>query len=347
MRFYNNQHKYYCGIDLHTRKMYICILDEKGEIREHRNMKTDRDTFLKAIAPFREDIVVAVECIFTWYWVADLCHNEGIPFVLRHALYMKAIHGGKAKNDKIDSHKIAVLLRGGMMPMAYVYPAKMRATRDLMRRRNHLMRKRSELYAHIQNTNSQYKLPDSFGCLARPQNRNGIVESFEQPPVQKSIAVDLEMITPYDGILSQLEKSIINMAIHHDPVSYALLQTIHGVGRILALVMLYEIENIRRFASVQDFVSYSRLVKCAKESNGKKCGSGGSKIGNAHLKWAFSEAAVFFIKFNDPAKKYLDRLTNKHSKSKALSILAHKLGRAVYFMLKNKEAFDQNKLLGL
>jgi transposase len=80
------------------------------------------------------------------------------------------------------------------------------------------------------------------------------------------------------------------MAIHHEPVSYTLLQTITGVGKIIALILLYEIENIRRFASVQDFVSYSRLVKCAKESNGKKCGSGGSKIGNAHLKWAFSEA---------------------------------------------------------
>jgi transposase len=314
--------------------MYVCILDEKGEIKEHRNMKTDRDAFLKAIIPYREDIVVAVECIFTWYWVADLCHKEGIPFVLGHALYMKAIHGGKAKNDKIDSQKIAALLRGGMMPMAYVYPARMRATRDLMRRRNHLMRKRSQLYAHIQNTNSQYNLPDAFGPISRHQNRD-------------SIAVDIEMIRTYDGVLLQLEKSIITLANNHDPVSYALLQTIHGVGKILALIILYEIENIRRFASVQDFVSYSRLVKCAKESNGKKCGSGGSKIGNAHLKWAFSEAAVFFLNGNEPAKKYLDRLTKKHGKSKALSILAHKLGRAVYFMLKNKEAFDQNKFLNL
>jgi hypothetical protein len=203
---------------------------------------------------------------------------------------MKAIHGGKAKNDKIDSHKIAALLRGGMIPMSYVYPEKMRATRDLMRRRNHLVRKRSELYAHIQNTNSQYNLPDSFGCLARLKNRNGIVEQFEHPSVQESITADMEIIRSYDVILSQLEKSIINMAIHHEPVSYTLLQTIPGVGKIIALILLYEIENIRRFASVQDFVSYSRLVKCAKESNGKKCGSGGSKIGNAHLKWAFSEA---------------------------------------------------------
>jgi transposase len=314
--------------------MYVCILDEKGEIKEHRNMKTDRDAFLKAIIPYREDIVVAVECIFTWYWVADLCHKEGIPFVLGHALSMKAIHGGKAKNDKIDSQKIAALLRGGMMPMAYVYPARMRATRDLMRRRNHLMRKRSQLYAHIQNTNSQYNLPDAFGPISRHQNRD-------------SIAVDIEMIRTYDGILLQLEKSIITLANNHDPVSYALLQTIPGIGRIIALIILYEIENIRRFASVQDFASYSRLVKCAKESNGKKCGSGGSKIGNAHLKWAFSEAAVFFIKSKDIAKKYLDRLTKKHGKSKALSILAHKLGRAVYFMLKNKEAFDQKKFLNL
>lgn len=345
MKFYTNQHKYYCGIDLHTRKMYVCIIDEKGEIREHRNLNTDRDAFLKAIAPFREDIVVAVECIFTWYWVADLCHNEGIPFVLGHALYMKAIHGGKAKNDKIDSQKIAVLLRGGMMPMAYVYPTKMRATRDLMRRRNHLMRKRSELFAHIQNTNSQYNLPDSFGCMSRPKNRDGIIEQFEQPSVQQNIAVDMEMIKTYDRILSELEKSIIKLANHHDPVSYALLQTIHGVGKIIALIILYEIENIRRFKSVQDFASYSRLVKCSKESNGKKSGSGGNKIGNAHLRWAFSEAAVFFTKGNDPARKYLDRLTTKHGKSKALSILAHKLGRAVYFMLKNKEAFDQKKFL--
>ena len=310
-------------------------------------MDTDRDRFLKVIAPFREDIAVAVECIFTWYWIADLCHEHNIPFVLGHALYMKAIHGGKAKNDKIDSHKIAALLKGGMMPMAYVYPAKMRATRDLLRRRNHFMRKRAELYAHIQNTRSQYNLPEPLGRIAKPQNRQGIIERFDEPSVQKSMYVDIEMITTYDVILSQLETDIITSANQHDPTSYALLKTIPGVGRILALVMVYEIENIKRFPTVQDFASYSRLVKCAKESNGKKYGSSGKKIGNAHLKWAFSEAAVLFLKGNEPGKRYLDRLTNKHGKAKALSILAHKMGRAVYLMLKNREAFDKNRFLGL
>jgi transposase len=98
--------------------MYVCIVNRDGEILVHRNMKAAPDPFLKAVAPSRDGLVVAVECLFTWYWLADLCAREGITFVLGHALYMKAIHGGKAKHDKIDAQKIAVLLRGGMLPQA-------------------------------------------------------------------------------------------------------------------------------------------------------------------------------------------------------------------------------------
>ncbi len=81
--------------------------------------------------------------------------------------------------------------------------------------------------------------------------------------------------------------------------------------------------------------------------NGKRTGSSGKKIGNAHLKWAFSEATALFLKDHETGKKYPDKLTHKFGKAKALSILAHRMGRAVYFILKNKEAFDQEKFLGL
>jgi hypothetical protein len=150
-------------------------------------------------------MVVAVECLFTWYWLADLCAQEGIPVVLGHALSMKAIHGGKATNDKIDAHKIAVLLRGGMLPQAYVYPADMRATRDLLRRRRSLTRKRAELLAHIQNTNSQYNLPEIGKKLAYKANRTDVAERFPDPAVQKSMEVDLALIGHYDQLLSDVE----------------------------------------------------------------------------------------------------------------------------------------------
>ena len=134
MRFYTTSHRYYCGIDLHARRMYICGLDADAQIRVHRNGPATPEHVRATIAPYREDLVVAVECICTWYWLADRCAPEGIALVLGHALYMKAIHGGKAKNDQSDAHQIAVLLRGGMLPLAYGYPRERRATRDLLRR---------------------------------------------------------------------------------------------------------------------------------------------------------------------------------------------------------------------
>jgi transposase len=196
--------------------MYVCILSQDGEMLVHRHMKAAAEPFLKAIAPYRAGLVVAVECIFTWYWLADLCAQEDIPCVLGHARYMKAIHGGKAQNDTIDSHKIAPLLRGGMLPKAYVYPAGMRATRDWLRRRTHLMRKRAELLAHVQHTNSPDNLPEIGKNIAYQANREGVAERFDDPAVQKTIAVDLDLLTYDDQMLSALERLIIKTAQQHE-----------------------------------------------------------------------------------------------------------------------------------
>jgi transposase len=283
--------------------------------------------------------------MFTWYWLADLCAQHRITFVLGHALYMKAIHGGKSKNDRIDAHKIGALLRGGMIPTAYVYPQKMRSTRDLLRRRMHLMRKRAELLSHIQNTNSQYNLPEIGKNIAYKTNRGGVAERFPDPSVKKSVEVDLTLIDNYDTLLTDLELYIVRTAKEHDANVFYRLRSVHGIGKILALVILYEIHDINRFPRVQDFVSYCRLVKCAKESAGKRQGTSGKKIGNAHLKWAFSEAAVLFLRNNPDGQKYLQKLERKHGKGKALTILAHKLARTVYFMLKRKTAFDMKTFL--
>ncbi len=303
MRFYTKQHKYYCGIDLHTTKMYLCILNQENEVVYHRNIETNPESFLHAIKKFREDIVVAAECMFAWYWLADLCHKENIPFILGHAPYMRAIQGGKSKNDKIDSRKIAGLLKGGLIPMAYVYPAEMRTVRDLLRRRNHFMRKRAELFAHIQNTAMQYNLPEPLGRIAKPHNRKNPVQRFPDPAVQRSVQANLDMIARYDEVINSLQYNLVKSAKSHDPIAYALLKTIPGVGRIIALDILYEVENINIFPRVQDFASYCRLVKCAKESNGKLLGSSGKKIGNAHLRWAFSECCSAFPERKSRRKK--------------------------------------------
>jgi transposase len=321
--------------------MYLCIVNREGEILVHQNMPAGPEPFLKAIAPSRADLVVCVECIFTWYWLADLCAREGIPFILGHALYMKAIHGGKAKNDKIASQKIAALLRGGMLPQAYVYPAAMRATRDLLRRRMPLAHKRAELLAHVQQTNSQYNLPAIGQKIAYKANRDGVAERFADPAVHKSIEVDLALITYDDERLRDVELTLANTATHHDANTLYLLQTVPGIGKILSLVWLYAIHAIDRFPRVQDIVSSCRLVTCAKESAGKRVGTSGTKIGNAHLTWACSEAAVLCLRNHPPAQKDLARLEKTHDNGQALTVLAHQWARAVYDMLKRHVGFDR------
>ncbi len=346
MNFYTQRHQYTCGVDLHARTMYLCILDRDGTIVLHKNLPTEPGAFLQAVNSFRDDLVVAAECMFTWYWLADLCADQKMSFVLGHALYMKAIHGGKKKNDKLDAEKIARLTYGGNLPIAYVYPAQMRATRDLMRRRSYFMRQRGRLLAHIQMTGQQYNLQPFTKRLCYRRNRIGVVEHFADldPAVPAMITSDLATIDHLDEQIRKLELTITRRAKSHDPLSFFHLQSVPGIGQVLALTMLYEIHNIARYPRVQDFVSYCRLVRGRKESAGKPSGGpSGKKIGNAHLKWAFSEAAITLMRESQAARQFVERKAKRHGKGKAISILAAKLGRAVYFMLRDRQPFDPTR----
>ena len=345
MRFYTQRHQYTCGVDLHARTMYLCILDRDGRKVLHRDLPASPQSFLQAIEPYRQDLVVGVECMFSWYWLADLCREQGIHFVLGHALYMKAIHGGKAKNDRIDADKLARLLFGGNFPLAYTYPPQMRATRDLMRRRNFFMRQRSRLLAHIQNTCHQYNLPEFNQRLAYRSNRKTVPEHFAglDPSVCRMVQMDLDVIDELDTRLTKLETQLSKSAKIHNAGDYYRLRSIPGIGKILGLILLYEIHDIARFESVGQFLSYCRLVRCKKESAGKCKGTGGHKFGNAHLKWAFSEATTLLMRESDRAKRFVERKTKKHKKAKAMSMLSAKIGRAVYYMLKNQQPFDETR----
>ena len=345
MRFYNRAHRFYCGVDLHARTMYLCILDHAGNIVLHKEVPAEPGAFLEAIAPFRDNLVVACECLFCWYWLADLCQAENIAFVLGHTLYMKAIHGGKAKDDKIDSRKIAQLLRGGNLPVAYAYPKGLRETRDLLRRRMYLVHKRAEVVAHVVNTNSQYNLPPFGKKLIYARNRQGlkIAERFTDASVRKSIELDLRLLDSLDDLIGDVELYLERTVKVDDADTFYRLRSIPGVGKILALVLLYEIHDIHRFASDGAFLSYARLIRPVKTSAGKVTAGGGAKIGNAHLKWAFSEAACLLARESDQAKRFLARKEKKHGKPKALGILAARLGRSVYHMLRQKRAFDPKR----
>jgi transposase len=194
-----------------------------------------------------------------------------------------------------------------MLPQAYVSPADMRATRALLRRRMHLMRKRAALLAHLHKTQSQYNLPEMGKKIASKANRDGVAERCPDSAVQKSLEVDLALIGHDDQLLRDRELSVLKTAKQHDANPLYRLRTVPGIGESLSLGLRYDIHDIQRFPRVQDFVSYCRLVKCARESAGKRYGTSGTTIGNAYLTWAFSEAAVLFLRANPAGQKSLAR----------------------------------------
>jgi transposase len=348
MRFYDGQHGFYAGIDLHARRLHLCVLDANGKVVKDVNVAANPGAFLAAIAPYRHDLVVGCECMFAWYWLADLCQDEKIPLVVGHAYYMRLIHGAKAKNDKIDANKIARLLRGGNFPLSYVYPKGMRETRDLLRRRTWLVRHRAGLITHLQILNSQYNLPPFPKKLSHAGNRleMDIAARFADPSVQKSATCDLAVIDCLDEQIAALELYLTRTAKVDDVQTYHRLRTIPGVGPVLALILLYEIHDIRRFTSVGQFLSYARLVRCTHESDGKVLGCGGQKIGNAQLRWAFGETACLFLRGSERAKRWKERQARKRGEGKALAVLAARLARAVYHLWRKAEAFDEDRFWG-
>jgi transposase len=345
MRFLDRTAASYVGVDLHARTLYLVVLDAAGTVRLARNLPAKPDPFLSAVAPFRPDLLVGCECVHSWYWLADTCRRESIPFALGHAWAMKAVHGSKTKSDRQDAEAIARLLRGGTFPPAYAYPAERRGLRDLLRTRLRLVRQRAELYGHIHTVRRQLNLEPVGSDVKYRSKRAAVAADIPDVHTRRGVEARLNLLAPLDTEIRRLERDIELAAEEHYPAELAALQTIPGVGPIISLTILLEIDTVERFDTRQQFCSYARLVTPKQESGGKVVGVGNRRSGNAWLKWAFSEAAVLSAQKDERMKRCLAKLQSRHGSGKGLSIFAHKLGRVVYHLLRTRRVFDVGRFV--
>jgi transposase len=158
-----------------------------------------------------------------------------------------------------------------------------------------------------------------------------------------SATLDLDLIDQLDELIGKVELDWTRTAKVDDVQTYQRLRTIPGVGPILALVRWDEMHQVERFEHVGQFLSDARLVRGAQESAGKKLGWGGQKIGNAHRRWAFAEAACLFLRGSERARQWKPKQETQHGKALVLGILAARLARAVYHRLRKQEAFDEER----
>ena len=124
--------------------------------------------------------------------------------------------------------------------------------------------------------------------------------------------------------------------------SYIKLQSVDGIGKILALTIILETGDIKRFKQVGNYSSYCRCVNSEKTSNGKKKGENNRKNGNKYLGWAYVEAANFAIRHNEIIKRYYQKKSSKKNRTVAIKTIAHKLARACFYVIRDGVDFDVN-----
>src|SRR5215813_11563937 len=232
--------RFYAGVDLHARALFLVVLDRDGQTRFARNLPAQPEPFLRAVQPFRDGLLVACECVHCWYWLADACRDQQIAFVLGHAWAMKAVHGSKTKCDRQDAEAIARLLKGGNFPPAYAYPREKRGLRDLLRARLRLVRQRAEIYGHVHTARRQANLPPVSNAVKYKSKRAAISADLTDPFVRRRVETDLALLEPLDTAIRRLEAEIEEAAKEHYSTELAVLQSTPGVGLVLSLTILLE-----------------------------------------------------------------------------------------------------------
>jgi transposase len=337
--------KLYGGIDLHSNNSYIVLIDGGGTVIERSRVANELRLVLQTLGPYREQIdSLAVESTYNWYWLVDGLKAASYAVKLANPSAMQQYAGLKYSDDRSDARWLAEMLRLGILPTGYIYPETQRPLRDLLRQRSFLVRQGTGQRLHTGNIlsrNQGRKNP-------REQVGQMTVEEARQlfPDRERTLAVEssLRVIEVLDQQIAAIEKQILSRI--RPEAGFENLQTVYGIGPILAMTIWLETGDVGRFPQVGDYASYCRCVASTRISNAKKKGENNRHNGNPYLAWAFVEAATYAARYYRQAARFVERKTAQVNRTLAIKALAHKLARACYYVLRDQVRFEPARLFG-
>jgi len=335
--------KVYVGMDLHATNTYVGMVDEKNEVLHKQRFRNELPLILAGLDPFRKDIEgVVVESTFNWYWLVDGLMAEGYRVHLANVSAIKQYEGLKQIDDKRSALWLANLLRLGILPTGYIYPKEERPTRDLLRKRLHLVRHRTSHLLSVKNI-----LARNLGLRMKSEDVKKLQDPevkrfFPDQEMQTAVLASVGLIRHLEEEISGIERMITKkLKIREE---FAKLMTVPGIGKILTLTIMLEVGDIRRFPTVGDYSSYCRCVKSTRSSAGKIIGYGNRKNGNKYLSWAYIEAAQAARRFHETVRSYYERKMAKTNRIVAIKALSHKLTRASYYVMRDGVDYDEARL---
>lgn len=336
--------KLYAAFDLHSSSSYLGIIDESGSRIFKKKLPNDPEVILKMLDPYRSEISgIVVESTYNWYWMVDKLMEQGYAVHLANPSAIKKYTGLKHCDDRDDAFWLAEMLKLDILPEGYIYPKEIRAVRDLLRKRGHLVRLRTSLIISLQHIISR-----NCGIKINVNDIKRLKEDTVSPLLKDSKDVALAGTISKETVdfLTRKIRDIEGVVKERLELqeSYQYLLTMPGIGKILALTIMLETGPISRFDQVGNYASYCRKVSSKWTSNGKIKGKGNKKNGNRYLAWAFSEAAELARRHDARARAYYDQKLKKSNRMVAHNALAHKLARASYYVMRDRVSFMSKRL---
>ncbi len=336
--------KLYSGMDLHSNTTQVGIMDETRKRVIDRKLRNDPQEILKFLEPYRADLEgVVVESTYNWYWLVDALQEGGYRVHLAHPVANQQYRGLKHSDDRHDAFWLAELLSLRILRSGYIYPRELRSVRDLLRKRLQLVRYRTALLLSVKNM-----IHRNRGFIVETSQIKRLTEDVVSPLLQGDEALGLAGQTSKEAIdclsrqIQQIERWVLKRVRVEQPFSNLL--TLPGVGEILAMSILLETGPIERFSKVSQYASYCRLVSSQWTSNDKLKGRGNVRNGNRHLAWAYSEASDHARRYDPLCRAFYNRKLNQRGHRVAHKALAHKLARAAYFILRDREVYREEKM---
>ena len=321
------------------------MIDKDNKVLYKQRHGNDVPTILSALDPFKKDIQgVVVESTYNWYWLVDALMDAGYRVHLANVSAIKQYEGLKQIDDKRSSLWLANLLRLNILPTGYIYPKEERPTRDLLRKRLHLVRHRTSHVLSVKNI-----LARNLGVRMKSEEVKKLSTSeiktlFPDPEMRVAVAASVGLITHLENEIKGIEAMITRkLKIRKEFIK---LLTMPGIGQILGLTIMLEVGHIDRFPTVGDYSSYCRCVRSIRTSNGKITGYGNRKSGNKYLSWAYVEAANYARRFHEVVRGYYERKMARTNRIVAIKAVSHKLARASYYVMRDTVDYDQARLFG-
>jgi transposase len=331
--------KLYGAIDLHSNNNVTVLIDENDQVVYKKRLANDLSLIGEQLSPYASSLEgIVVESTYNWYWLVDGLMEKEHRVHLANTSAIQQYEGLKYTDDESDARWLAHLLRLGVLPEGYIYPKQERAVRDLLRKRSQLVRQKTANLLSMQNLYSRNTGSSLSANRIKQLTTEEVERIFTAGDVALAVKANLSVMRCLETEISTLER-VVKERVKLKP-AFRYLLTVSGIGQTLALTIMLETGDIRRFPSVGNFASYCRCVGSEKMSNGKRKGKGNTKNGNKYLSWAFVEAANFAIRYEPLIGRFYQRKKDKTHGVLAIKAVAHKLSRACYYVMRDEVPFD-------